>query len=239
MPGLLAAGGLIWAGLVVLVGLAAVIVWAMARSPHPLLLAAVELLNLWLCRAWYRVRRVGPCTVPPTGPVIIVAGHTCTADPLLICAACRYRRIGFMIAREYADLRFWRFFVRLVGCIPVRRDGRDVAATKQALRHLRSGEALALFIEGRIPTPGEQAELKNGAALLALRSRAPVIPCYISGTVYRESVLGGFLARHKARVRFGPPVKLDDLLAGRGRDALASATRRIDEHIRALAPEVR
>ncbi len=226
----------VWAGLALMVLAAGWLCWRILRSPHPLKLAVLEELNHWLCRIWYRLRRDGPCTVPAEGPVIVVASHTCTADPLMICAACKYRNIAFMIAREYANLRFWRFFVRAIGCIPVRRDGRDVAATKQAIRHLKSGNALGLFIEGRIPDPGEDAELKHGAALLALRSGAPVIPCHIAGTVYRKGVLAGFLARHRARVRFGPPVDLGDLAGKAGRDTLAVATRRIAEQIHALAP---
>ena len=232
--------GVAWpfaAGLALLLVVGGVFCWRVARSPHQLRLAVLAELNHWLCRVWYRLRREGPCTVPAGGPVIIVASHTCTADPLLICVGCPYRRIAFMIAREYANLRFWRFFVRAVGCIPVRRDGRDITATKQAIRHLRAGNALGVFIEGRIPAPGEQVELKNGAALLALRSGAQVIPCHISGTVYRQGVLAGFLARHRARVRFGPPVDLSDLAGGGGRKRLAAATRRIAEQIRALAPD--
>jgi 1-acyl-sn-glycerol-3-phosphate acyltransferase len=223
-------------GLLLLPALAGLMSWRVIRRPHPLPLAACQELNEWLCGLWYRFRRLGPCTVSPDGPVIIAANHTCTADPLLICAACQYRKIGFLIAREYADLRFWRFFVRTVGCIPVRRDGRDVAAAKQAIRHLKQGNALAVFLEGRIPAPGEQAGLKHGAAMLALRSGAPVIPCHISGTLYRDGILAGFLARHRARVRFGPPVDLTDLAGGGGRKTLSAATQRIYEHIRALAP---
>lgn len=226
-------------GLVAAVMLAAglgVFCWRARRRPYSLPLAVCEGLNELLCLLWYRLRRVGRCTVPNRGPVIIVPNHTCTADPLLICAACRNRKVSFMIAQEYADLRFWRYFVRLVECIPVRRDGRDVAAAKHALRHLRAGQALAVFIEGRIPAPGQKVEPRDGAALLALRSGATVIPCHISGTLYRESVLAGFLARHRARVHFGPPVDLSDLAGKTGRGPVSAATRRIYEQICALAP---
>ena len=105
-----------------------------------------------------------------------------------------------------------------------------------ALRHLRAGKALTVFIEGRIPAPGQKVEPRDGAALLALRSGAPVIPCHISGTLYRDGILAGSLARHRARVRFGPPVDLSDLAGQTGRETVAAATRRIFEHICALAP---
>ena len=176
---------------------------------HSFRLAVVVKFNELLCRFWYRWRQVGPCTVPRTGAVIITANHTCTADPLFLCAGCTYRKVSFLIAREYANLSIWRFFVRLVECIPVRRDGNDVAATKEALRRLQNGKAM-------------------------------VIPAHISGTKYRDSILGGFLARHRVRIRFGEPVDLTEFADSSGRvrrQRLAAATQRIAAAIQALAPQ--
>jgi len=204
---------------------------------RPLQLAFVVKLNEFLCRFWYRFRRIGPCTVPPAGPVIITANHTCTADPLMLCAGCTYRTISFLIAREYAHFPVWRFFVRMIECIPVRREANDVAATRRALRRLRAGRVLGIFIEGRITPSGQEPQLKDGAALLALRSRATVIPAHISGTIHCDSILEGFLARHRARVRFGTPVDLSDLAGQRNREAVTAATKRIYERICALGRE--
>ncbi|MFQ5490020.1 MAG: lysophospholipid acyltransferase family protein [Phycisphaerae bacterium] len=223
-------------GLGVLALAGAAVVWRARRLSHPLAFAGASLFNALICRLWYRHKRIGPCTVPAQGPVIIAANHTSPTDPAILCAACPYRRIAFLIAREYADLPIWSWFVRLAECIPVRRDGQDVAATKAALRHLRSGKALGIFIEGRIPAPDERVEPKEGVALLALRTGAPVIPCHISGTVYRENVAAGFLARHRARIRFGPVVDLSDLAGETDRQAVTRATERIAARIGDLAP---
>jgi 1-acyl-sn-glycerol-3-phosphate acyltransferase len=100
---------------------------------------------------------------------------------------------------------------------------------------------VGIFIQGRISPADQPAEPKDGVALLALRSGATVIPAHISGTEYRESILGGFLARHRVLVRFGAPVDLSEFAdrsgrASRGR--LAAATRRIAAAIDALAPQV-
>jgi 1-acyl-sn-glycerol-3-phosphate acyltransferase len=200
-------------------------------------LAFFEKVNEFLCRFWYRWRRIGPCPVPRSGPVIIVANHTCPADPLMLCAGCTYRKISFLIAREYANFPVWRFFVRMIECIPVRRDGKDVAATRQALRRLRDGHALGIFIEGRITPPGHTPQLRDGAALLALRSGATVIPAHISGTIYHDGILASFLARHRVRIRFGAPVDLTDLAEKRDRGATAAATARIYARILALGSE--
>ena len=203
-------------------------------------LAVVVKINELLCRLWYRWRQIGPCTVPRAGAVIITANHTCTADPLFLCAGCTYRKVSFLIAREYANLSIWRFFVRLVECIPVHRDGNDVAATKEALRRLHDGKAMGIFIQGRIPPPGQTVPPRDGVALLALHTGATVIPAHISGTKYRDSILGGFLARHRVRVRFGEPVDLSGFADSSGRvrrQRVTAATQCIAAAIDALAPK--
>ena len=209
----------------------------LARSPlHSALSFAVNLNEFW-AKFWYRLQVKGHVTVPHAGPVIITANHTCSADPLFICAAVTYRPLAFMVAREFSNVPVARFFLRLVECIPVRRDGNDTAATKQALRHLRAGKALGIFIEGRIIPPGEVGEPRDGVALLALKTGARVIPAHISGTQYHDGVVRGMLARHRAQVRFGPPVDLSEFNeTGGGRDATRSATAKIYAAIKALDP---
>ncbi len=226
-----------WASLALLAVFCAVIAMRIIRRPFPFKFACLQELNHWICRLWHRLRVRGQCTVPPNGPALIVANHTCPVDPLVIAEACPARKVSFMIAKEYANPPLVGWIVRAADCIPVRRDGQDIAATKQAIRHLRSGKVLAIFIEGKIIPPGNKADPKDGAALLALRSQVPVIPCYISGTKYRDSLVRGFFARHKAVLRFGPPIDLSDLAQERGRDAVACATQRIYAQICALAPD--
>lgn len=160
------------------------------------------------CKVWFRFRREGPCTVPSDGPVIIVANHTSSIDPLLLITATPHRVPAFLIAKEYSAVPVFGGLIRMLECIPVRRDGTDVAGTKAALRHLKAGKALGIFIEGRIARPGEVLSPKDGAALLALRTRAVVVPAHISGTVYDNHVGRSFFRRHRARVRFGEPLDL-------------------------------
>ena len=73
--------------------------------------------------------------------------------------------------------------------------------------------------------------------MLALRTGAPVIPAYISGVTYHKNVVWGLLIRHRARVRFGPPVDLSEFQAGdRNRDSIRAATGKIYAAVTALAP---
>lgn len=178
------------------------------RSPSTWQVAFWRGVNELYCRWWFRLVRVGPCTVPPRGAVMVVANHTCSIDPLLLVTATPRRIISFMIAHEYYDLPFVGRLVKMIECIPVRRDGQDTLATRTALRYLRDGKAVGLFPEGRISKPGERVPPRLGAAMMALHSRATVIPAFISGTRYADTVTGSFFQRHSARVRYGKPIDL-------------------------------
>lgn len=170
---------------------------------------------LWRCnqfyaRWWLGVERIGPCTVPCTGPVILAANHTSYVDPVLLYATCSSERvISFVVAQEYVEVPVLGVFLRSLRCIPATRSGRDTAALREAMRRLKSGQAVGIFPKGRIERPGQSRKLQSGIALLALRAKAPVIPAYISGTYYNEEhAVWTFLHRQSARVRFGRPIDL-------------------------------
>ncbi len=195
-------------------------------------------LNEFYCRFWFRLRRRGPCTVPAEGPVVLVCNHTSPIDPLLLIACTPCRVIGFMIAREYADLPIFRHLTGMIGCIPVRRDGHDAAAARIALRRLAAGEAVGVFLEGGIPRPGQEVRPKEGAALLALRAAATIVPAHISGVRYDGRVARTFFRRHRAEVRFGRPIRPDRQPASRpGRREVAELTDLLMERIRELGRE--
>ncbi|MBI4717704.1 MAG: MFS transporter [Planctomycetes bacterium] len=206
------------------------------RAPHGQILTLAEHFNEFLARFWWRLQRIGPSLVPRGGAVIVTANHTCSADPLFLSAAAPYRAISFMVAEEYTHWPVVRFFLHLVECIPVKRDGRDTAATKEAIRRLRAGKALGIFIEGGIVPPGQQPVPKDGVAMLALKTGAKVIPAHISGVRYYDSIVQGLLSRHRARVRFGPSVDLAEFEGDDpDRERLRAATRKIYAAIQALA----
>jgi 1-acyl-sn-glycerol-3-phosphate acyltransferase len=207
------------------------------RGPlRPAYMAASHLIQ-FIARFWWRMRRIGRPTIPRSGPVIVTANHRCHADPFLLHAAAPYRPISFLIAEEYTRFPLVRWIVRAIESIPVRRDGRDVSATKHAIRLLREGKVLGIFIEGGIVRPGKVGRPRDGVAMMALKTGALVVPVYISGTNYEDNILLGFLRRHRAEVRYGPPVDLSDLRRDDpDREMVRAATERIYAAINALAP---
>lgn len=183
--------------------------------------------NEFYVKSILRMKREGICTIPQTGPAVIVANHTSGVDPLLIIASCPYRPVGFLIAEEYYHLPLLKHIIRTVECVPVRRGENDIGAFKEALRHLEAGKVLGVFPAGRIPLPGEKVEYHEGAIALALRAGAPVIPVHISGTTYMGDLAKSFFRLQKTRVRFGKPIDLSQYDRNAPREMLAELTRQV------------
>jgi 1-acyl-sn-glycerol-3-phosphate acyltransferase len=146
--------------------------------------------------------------------------------------------LGFMIAREMYELPIVHAFCVLTDCIPVNRDGRDLQATRAALRTLKEGKVLPIFPEGRItPESGRGlGPILPGAAFIAIRSGAPVIPAFISGTPSTIDIGPALWTPTRSRVRFGEPLDLSEFAPSQAgdKDALDQVCERFDRALREL-----
>jgi 1-acyl-sn-glycerol-3-phosphate acyltransferase len=182
------------------------------RRERPEIHGLLELLwwiNAGYCGFWHRLEYARIAPLPDRGPAILIANHTCGVDHMLLQASCR-RLLGFMIAQEFYDWTISRPFCRLLGCIPVRRDGHDLAATRSALRALGQGRVLPIFPEGKIlPESGRNFQsAKPGVGFLALRAGVPVIPAYIRGTPATNDIVKSLSTPSHARIVYGDPIDL-------------------------------
>jgi 1-acyl-sn-glycerol-3-phosphate acyltransferase len=186
-----------------------------STEPKPEIHGVLSVLDLVIklyCTLWHQLTTERPAPLPATGPAILISNHTCGIDHLLLQASSR-RVLGFMIAREYYEWPVIHQFSQLVGCIPVNRTGRDLAAIRAALKALQEGRVLPIFPEGHIvPSAGRRLdEMKPGSAYLAIRARVPVVPAYISGTPPTDQILKALITPSRARVIFGDPIDLSDV----------------------------
>lgn len=189
-------------------------------------------------RLWCRLKRIGPCTVPLRGPVIIASNHFAGVDAILLIASCTRRLPAFWVAREHYYHPLFGWPMRLNRCIPVNRENPGQSSFKAALQRLKDGGCLAVFPTGDFDVPGEPPLLpKTGAAALALRTGATIIPAYIGGTIYHRSPFVSYRLRHKARIVYGAPVDVGEFVGReKDRDALQALTERIYARIQALRP---
>jgi 1-acyl-sn-glycerol-3-phosphate acyltransferase len=197
-------------------------------------------INRAYCTCMHRLITLNDAPLPEHGPAILVANHTSGVDNLVLQSGCR-RVLGFMVAQEFYDSWLVGPFCRLLRCIPVRRDGRDLSATREALRALHDGLVLPIFPEGRItPESGRVfGPGRPGAAFLTIRAKVPVIPAYIRGTPPTNNVWRGLITPSRARVIYGPPIDFSDLLTPEDdrraeRERLDAITQRLMDAIKAL-----
>jgi 1-acyl-sn-glycerol-3-phosphate acyltransferase len=198
-------------------------------------------LNALYCVLWHRLEIDRDDPLPPSGPALVICNHTCCIDHMLVQAVTR-RLVGYMIAQELYEIWVFKPWCATAGCVPVKRDGRDLSATRTAVRSLRSGKILAIFPEGKItPKSGrELGEGKPGVAFIAAKAGVPVIPAYVWGTPETNQIVASYLTPSRAQVCFGPPVDLSDLVRSGpdAKDALDEVTARMMAAIRALKDRV-
>ena len=197
-------------------------------------LAFLWKLNAAYCALVHRLQ-TGQAPLPTHGGAILIANHTCNIDHFLLQAGT-FRKLGFMIAKEYHDFPPFRPFCRLIGCIPVNRNGKDLAATRAALRALEEGRVVPMFPEGKIiPKSGEEiGEGKHGVAFLALRAKVPVIPAYIRGTPRSNEFRWSFFTPSHSRVTYGRAIEPAEYLQGDHQDERAHLTAVTDQFMAAI-----
>jgi 1-acyl-sn-glycerol-3-phosphate acyltransferase len=193
-------------------------------------------LNVTLTRFLWRATVEGSIDLSPGQGAIFVSNHQSSIDPLFLQMLIP-RAIHYLVAREYVESRFLGWPLRVAGAIPVNRAGIDTAAIKLAIRYAEAGEMVGIFPEGRINTTEEfMLPGRPGVALIALKARAPVIPCYIEGAPYGGHVLRPFITRARVKVRIGKALDLSEYYAREDEDGvLAEMTLRFMREIARLA----
>ena len=176
------------------------------RPEDRLSIRLLQAVDVCFSRIYHRVNVVSPQRLPKQGPAILICNHTSGLDPMLIQSVCP-RLIVWMMAREYYDLPVLHWVFKTVEAIPVDRGGRDLAATRAALRALEAGRILGVFPEGRIETSRDLLPFQTGVALMALKAGVPVYPAYLDGTQRGRDMLPAFLYPNCATLAFGPAVE--------------------------------
>jgi len=206
------------------------------RLPLTLAQSVCYGLNVLVARILWGARGDRSLPAVASQGAVIVCNHRSPADPSFIqLATCR--PVRWMVAREFCRSRAYGWLLRLARVIPTGRAGIDTAATREAIRQARDGGLLGVFPEGRI-NRGEGLLLpgRPGAALIALKARVPVIPCYLDGAPFAGTIVRSLLRSDRVKVRFGRPIDLSAFYGReREREVLEELTRRFLREIARLA----
>jgi 1-acyl-sn-glycerol-3-phosphate acyltransferase len=142
-----------------------------------------------------------------------------------------------MVAREYCESPWFRWFLSTVEVIPVNRGGIDTAATKAAIRYVQEGGLVGMFPEGRINVSDElMLPVRPGAVLVALKAGAPIVPCWIEGSPYGGTAWSPFFLSARVRLRFAAPVDPNEIaVQGTESERLAQLMVAVIQRIASLA----
>jgi 1-acyl-sn-glycerol-3-phosphate acyltransferase len=162
---------------------------------------------LYLLQARLRVYHAE--RVPREGPVLLVGNHLGLTDQFAVGLGLR-RQLRIMTKREVFEWPLIGGLARLAGLISVRRGASDRAALELLVGLLRDGRCVLVFPEGtflRAPAAAAMASFKTGAAWLALRTGAPVVPVALQGSERIWAPRHGWRWWHRPRVSvtFGEP----------------------------------
>lgn len=199
-------------------------------SSITLLLRALTFVGRIFGRSMTRVSIEGALDdIPREGPLIIAANHASNLDVPIIGAWLiprLGRRIHWLGKKELFDWPIIGWVAANGGVHPVERDAADVEAFRLAQRILNQGHVLFVFPEGTRSPDGGLQGARDGVALLALRTGAPIVPLGISGS-HRVWPKGQRLPRPGGRVtvRVGRPFRpADELAANTPRSAAKGLT---------------
>ena len=168
-----------------------------------------------LYRIAYRIKINGQ--VPEEGAYILCCNHINYLDAAALVLFNK-RKLNFVAKEDLFTHGILMWLGHLFDAIPIKRDMQDIEAMKRCLKVLKNGELLGIFPEGTRKGMEKNLKAKNGAAYIAIKSKAKVIPVGIHGS---------FKPFTKVYVNYGQPLDL----SGYTKENLDEATKLIMDNI--------
>lgn len=185
-------------------------------------------LVLFVYRLFLNVEVAGRENLPAEGEKAIIApNHVSLLDAGLMYALLP-SHAGFAIDTGMAGKWWVKPFLKLAKTWTI--DPTRPLGTRSLINHVKDGETLVIFPEGRLTVTGGLMKVYDGTAMIADKADAPIIPVRIDGL---ERSKFGYLSSDqtkkswfpKTKVTILPPEKLDvdQELKGRNRRQAAGA----------------
>lgn len=136
------------------------------------------------------------------GSLLITANHRGYLDPISVHVAFPFKRLNCLATKDLYNTKLKAKFFNQMHCIMVDKENFTVSAFHDVVERLCDGCTVLIFPEGRINNSEEDTLLafKSGAALMAHKANAPILPVYI---VKREKWY------HRQRVVVGEPFYIE------------------------------
>ncbi|MBP0019615.1 MAG: 1-acyl-sn-glycerol-3-phosphate acyltransferase [Cyanobacteria bacterium SBLK] len=134
-----------------------------------------------MLHGYFRGRIYGVENVPQDGSLIVASNHASNFDPPIV-SNCVCRPVAFMAKEELFKVPVLKQAIELYGAYPVKRAAADRSAIKAALSCLKEGWAVGIFLQGTRTPNGQITDPKLGAAMIAAKANAPILPVSLWGT---------------------------------------------------------
>ena len=137
-------------------------------------------------------------------PYVVVANHRHALDPVAMAYFIRGRQIVFLGKKELGKGKFITNLLTRLHCILVDRHNTDMNAMRSCMKAVKMKKILLIFPEGTRHHEGQMEQIESGTAMIALRSKCPVIP------IYFDRKLSLF---RRTNLIVGDPIPTEDLQA--------------------------
>ena len=184
-------------------------------------------------RVFFRGKTFGNSNVPKQGPLIVVANHGSDLDPPILGHALG-RPVLFMAKEELFKIPFLSWIIRACGAYPVRRGSSDREAIRTATKLLGDNRAIGIFLDGTRQINGRVNNPMTGAALLAARSGASLLPVAIINSHRAFGKSSKWPRLVPIHLRIGMPIPPP---VSRKKDGLIKTTNQLQMIINALLDE--
>ena len=147
-------------------------------------------------RLFIRLESFGMENVPKNKGYILAANHTSIADMFAIAVPVK-SQICYMAKEEIFKVPLVKWLFKALGTFAVKRGKGDTEAIDKACEIINNGKVLGIFPEGTRSKTGEIGKAKAGVALIAMQTKADILPVSIKYST------GTFKLFCKATVRVG------------------------------------
>jgi 1-acyl-sn-glycerol-3-phosphate acyltransferase len=124
-----------------------------------------------------------PEKLPKEGQYLLISNHRSIIDPTLIeLALSRTVLFGLWVSKkELYNSFFFGLFTRSAGSILLDREAAQMSSFfKEIKAGVKEGHSIFLFPEGtRHKGDSELSDFKDGARIIAMKNRLPILPLYI------------------------------------------------------------
>lgn len=154
-----------------------------------------------ILKLFFRLKVEGLENLPQKSNFILIANHASYLDPLVILAGVP-QKISCIALRDLYQIFWLKWFLQKMSAFP------SGSSSEKAVSLLMQNKNVGLFPEGGVSRDGSLRQFRSGAALLAIKTGRPIVPCAILGTYQALPKTAKFPKPAPIKLKIGRPIYL-------------------------------